>query len=375
MSSSSEMTSATTPDARFPDRAARYLDTPSMGLPPRSVVEALREASVAWAEYATYLEWEAAAERTREALAVQRGVAVDSLGLVPSVTTPFAAAAAPFRDAGGDVVAHRAEFRSLLLPFLAAVGEQRMRWVDGAYDASSFVDRIEDGVVAVLVSSVASHDGSRPDLAVIIAAADAVGARVYVDSTQSEGIVELGVPYEACAMVAAAAYKGLLMPRGTGFVIAPASTPLRAVAPSPYGMADGGERGSYGPPVVPFSGGRGLDQSPAWLGWAAGEVALRAVAPLRDAVQPHAVGLADALRDALEAGGVRVTRGDLPSPIVSAPVADADAAVAALNAAGVRGAIRIGRVRLGTHVYVAEAAVEDAAAALLAAPGALRKEP
>ncbi|MCC9198517.1 aminotransferase class V-fold PLP-dependent enzyme (plasmid) [Arthrobacter sp. zg-Y820] len=346
-----------------------YFNTPSMGLPTRSTVAAMKSALDAWVDgTANFGEWEVAVDRCRAAWARMCGVAVEDVGAVPSVTSAVAAIAHNLQDSPGVLVAHRDEFRSLLLPAVVAFGPERIRWVQGPYTAAAFENAIDDDVVAAVASSVSSADGARLNLGRIMDACDATGAQMIVDSTQSEGIVSLSVDYRRIAAVVTAGYKGLLAPRGTGFVYASAAAaPEMTIVPSPYGMEDNAVRGSYGPSDQAWAGGRGLTQSPAWLSWVGAVPAFE----LLESVDPkqreaHVLALAGRLRDGLEDVGIAVQESDLASSVVSMGVNRIDVDLAGeLERAGVRAAVRLGRLRLGLHLYTEERDVDRALNAIL----------
>lgn len=331
-----------------------YLDTPSMGVPPLMATRRLRETLRDWeAAIADYGSWERDAEECRTAFAAMLGVAVTEVALSASVVPPTAAVASGLARRGGDIVAHRTEFRSLLLPFLAHLGEDRIRWVDGPYLADTFTAAVDDRVAAVVCSSISSADGGRLDLGRLADAADAHGAAVVVDATQSAGIARLGVRASRLGAVVCAGYKGLLGPRGAAYAyVRDDLLDGPPPAPSPYGMADSAVAGPYGPPLAPRPGASGLDGSPAWLCWVGALPALRFLAGIgEEAREAHAVALAQALRAGLGETGIPVNATDAAGPVVSATVPDPSAAVAALRDAGVRAAVRRGRVRFGFHLY------------------------
>ena len=353
---------------RFGPAVVGYLDTPSMGVPTAATIEAMERGLRDWyTGRARYETWEESVERCRLGWAALTGADPAAVGTVGSVVPPLSAVLAALASRGGDVVVHADEFRSLLLPALAAYGTDRVRWVTGPYGAEGFESRLDERVGAVVVCSVASGNGARPDLARLVDAADRVGAAVVVDSTQSEGIVGLGAPVSRFAAVAAAGYKGLLGPRGTGYVHVRADVDLAPILPaSPYGMADNAVRGSYGGPAVPYEGGRGLTQSPAWLSYVGAEpgMALLREQPAGER-ERHVLALADALRGALLSAGIRTEHSDLPSPIVSVPLRASTPVMRALERAGVRAAVRLSRLRLGLHLYTTQRDVDVALHALL----------
>lgn len=354
--------------SQFSAGATGYLDTPSMGLPTMAGVRALTAAAEQWgAGHARFQDWEQTIEDCRSAWAWQRGIDLVDVGTVASVTSPLGAVFSQLTRGDGVMLAHREEFRSLLLPALATFGN-RIRWVSGDHSLDSFAAALDTDVRVVAVSSVSSATGARIDLAGLVDAADAAGAVVVVDSTQSEGIVPLGADYGRFAAVAAAAYKGLLGGRGSGFVHAPAwAVPTAPPTASPYGMSDNGVRGSYGGPLAPYPGGRGLSQSPAWLSWAATAAGLDLLGSIpQDTCTGHVLGLSARLRGGLADAGMLPQDTDLPSSVVTVAVSEPRPVLDALAAAGIRAAVRLGRLRLGLHVHNTEHDVDRALEAILA---------
>jgi len=320
----------------------------------------------AWANAsADYAEWERSMESCRGLFAELAGVRPDAVGLLGSVGPAVAAAAARLARGRGTVVVHRAEFRSLLLPVLAHVHPERVRWVDGPYVADTFISAVEERTDAVLVSAVSSHDGGRPALSHLVEVCDAVGAELVVDGTQAMGILVPDVAVSRLGLLAVAGYKGLRAPRGTASATAKAHLVEHMVVPSPYGMADANLRGTYGPPVEPKPGPAGLDQSPAWLSWVGAEPALSGlVGQPAEERERRVLGLAVRMRDHLGAMGLHPQDTDLPSPIVTFAVTDPDPVMHQLGRAGVRAAVRRGRIRAGLHVYNDEVDVDLFAQAL-----------
>jgi selenocysteine lyase/cysteine desulfurase len=358
---------ATETSGAFAASVRGYMDTPTMGVPPLASVACMREALDAWQlGRADYETWERDAEACRDEFAALLAVPPSDVGLLPSVVPGAAAVAATLARRGGTMVAHTAEFRSLLLPFLVAFGEDRVRWVEGPYTASTFLAGLRSDVTVVLVSSVSSADGGRPDLRRVLDGCASVGAAVVVDATQSLGPSGLGVPASRLAAVLCAGYKGLLAPRGTAYAyVQPDLLDGPPATPNPSGMADTPEVGPYGPPVLPKPGAPGLDQSLAWLSWVGALPALRLLAGVPERRrEKHVTDLAARFREGLERLSLRPQETDLPSPVVSVEAAQPDQLVAALRAAGVRAASRRGRVRFGFHLYNTASDLEMALAVL-----------
>ncbi|WP_153393992.1 aminotransferase class V-fold PLP-dependent enzyme [Ornithinicoccus halotolerans] len=342
--------------AEFPAAAGGYLNTPSVGVPPRRTVAAVEEALRRWSTATAHFEeWDEVHARCRTLMAGQTGVSKTDVALLPSVVPAVSYVATALAARGGTLVAHRTEFRSLLLPALQAFGEDRVRWVEGPYTSATFAAALDADVSAVVVSSVSSHDGARVDLGSLLGACHAVGTELVIDATQSAGVVGLGVPANQPAAVVFAGYKGLLGPRGAAYgIIRPDLVTAAPAFPSPYGMADTADAGTYGPPVLPKPGASGLDQSPAWFSWVGARESLELLGgtSLADR-ERHTLGLAEELRDRLAEAGFPVTRGDLPSPVVSVPVERGEQVLAELDSAGIRASVRLGFLRLGFHLYVA----------------------
>lgn len=324
-----------------------------MGVPPRATVDAVHAALESWAAgRGDYAAWERTMESCRNLFAKIAEVSATEVGLLPSVVPAVAAAAATIARGAGTVVAHRKEFRSLLLPVLAQVPESRMRWVDGPYVADTFVSAMGPETDAVLVSAVSSHDGGRPSLDLLRRACADVEARLVVDGTQAAGIVVPDVPLQSLAMFVCAGYKGLRGPRGAAFAVADHSTVAGFAAPSAYGVADSDARGSYGPPFIPKPGASGLDQSPSWMAWVGAEPALGELTAESSAGrEQRVVALSDRLREHLAGLGASPQQTDLPSPIVTFACPDPEGLVRRLADSGIRATSKLGRLRVGFHVY------------------------
>jgi selenocysteine lyase/cysteine desulfurase len=153
-------------------------------------------------------------ERSRAAFAALVGVPVDdvAVGSQVSVAVGMVAASLP---AGSHVVLPDNDFTSLLWPFLVR-DDLRCELVPLA----EVPDAVARGCDWAAASTVQSAGGAVLDLVALRAAADATGARVLLDATQSAG----WLPLDAAQwdVVVAGAYKWLLSPRGSAFtVVAP----------------------------------------------------------------------------------------------------------------------------------------------------------
>ncbi|HEU4657108.1 MAG TPA: aminotransferase class V-fold PLP-dependent enzyme [Capillimicrobium sp.] len=343
-----------------------YLDTPSQGVPTRAGAEALARALDAWRSgRADYEDWEADADVARIAVAALLGVPPGDVALVPTVA--IAAALLAVSEPGGCVVVPEAEYRSNLYPWLT---RQDVRLVEGTPLTDAILEAIDERVSLVAVSSVQAVDGRAVDLARIVEAAHAHGARVFVDATQGLGAVGRDLAASGADAIAAAGYKFLLGGRGSGYLyLRPELQALQPVAAGPRASADGG---AYGPPYRLRDDAGRFDQSLAWHAWPparAGAELLAAVGA--DALERHATGLVARVREGLAERGLagRLAPEEGPTPIVSVRCDDPEGVVAALAADGVRAAARGGAIRAGFHLFNDDEHADRLVAGLAAAIG------
>ncbi|MCD2195549.1 aminotransferase class V-fold PLP-dependent enzyme [Actinomycetospora endophytica] len=316
-----------------------YLNTASVGIPPRHVVEAVRGWVDDWAHGGiSAVAMDAPVDATRAAFAELTGFGPDDVAVGASVSGLLGPIAAAFPP-GTRVLTAEREFTSVSWPFAACghvvdevpLGEVPAR--AGEYD-----------VVAVSVAQ--SADGALVDLEALRTSAGA--AFVVLDGTQSIGWSTADLSWADA--VVAGGYKWLLAPRGASW-LACSGRLLERVTPSNAGWYAGDDRWQrcYGLPLGLASGARRLDVSPAWGSFVGAAASLGWHASLdRAAVHDHGVGLAALVRKGL----------DLPpsaSPIVSVPQPDAGDRLAA---AGIHCAPRAGATRVAFHLHNTEADVE-----------------
>ena len=315
-----------------------YLNTASLGLPPRRSLTALHEAVEQWRTgRADPPDYDAPLTRARATYAGLVGVdpGTVSVGSQASVFAGLVAAALPD---GAEVVTAAGEFTSIVFPFLAQ-GRRGVRVREVPLE--DLAGAVTPATDLVAVSAVQSADGRVADLdALVVAAADA-GARVLLDVTQAVGWLPIDAgrfAYTTCG-----GYKWLLAPRGTCFsTVAPELAD--DLVPHTAGWYAGADPWSstYGGPLRLAPDARRFDVSPAWHSWVAQAPALDLLAEVgREALHAHAVSLAGRFRTALQ-----LPPGD--SAIVS--VATTPEAPARLAAADVAAGVRAGRLRLAFHV-------------------------
>jgi selenocysteine lyase/cysteine desulfurase len=327
-----------------------YLDTGTYGLPPRSTLAALTDALEGWRTRRRWRDWEEDAEACRALFARLVGTRAEDVALVSTVSAAAGLVAASLPAGEGDnVVLYERDFMSVVLPWrgLQARGVE-LRLVP----LERLAEAIDERTALVAVSSVQSADGLVADLAALRAA----GTRLFVDATQAVGAVATDL--EGVDYLVTHAYKWLLSPRGLSFLYV---RPERREEIEPWtaGWKSCLEpyEDYYGfPPLTEDA--RRLDVSVPWFAAAGARASLELLVSLgAERIAEHNLSLAG--RFAAELG-----RQAPPSPIVKVDVADPDAAVERLRAAGVACSARGGSVRLCFHLYNTEEDVDLALEAL-----------
>jgi len=322
-----------------------YLNTPSIGVPPRPVVEAVAATVASWGRGGTSAPgFDGAVTTARAAFAQLVGMPESSVTISSAVSAQLGLVAASL-PAGTRVLSVEREFTSVTFPFAAAGHEV----VEVAI--ADLTDRVR-GTDVVAVSVAASADGALVDLAALRAAVDP-DTLVVLDATQSLGWLPADLGWADA--VVAAGYKWLLSPRGAAWMALSDRLAARVV-PTQAGWYAGGWDAIYGLPLRLPEDARRFDLSPVWLAQVGAAVALPWLASLdAGAVRDHDVGLADRVR-----AGLGMPPGD--SAIVSVR---REGAADRLAAAGITAAVRDGAVRLGFHLHNTEADADAALEALV----------
>ena len=330
------------------DPAGIYLNTASYGLPPAPGWAALQAAQDDWRGGRTSWErWGESTEASRRAFARIVGVDPATVAVGATVSGLFGLVAASIPD-GSNVVIPAVEFTSTLFPFLVQADRGvRVRTVP-AGDLAGAIDATTD---VVAFSAVQMATGEVADLDAIAAAAREHGAMTVLDATQACG----WLPIDATRfdVVAAAAYKWLMSPRGS-VLMSVKPERLAAIVPHQAGWYAGEDvHGSYfGPPLRLATDARRLDTSPAWFAWVGTQPALELIERIGvEAIHTHDVALANRLRSGL---GLQPGR----SAIVMVDVPGVPDAVERLASAGIMAAVRDGRLRTSWHVYNTTADVD-----------------
>ena len=336
-------------------RVPGYLDTATVGLPPRTTVAALRAGVDDWAAGRGRPQaFDEAVASSRASFAALVGAAPADVAIGANVSS-FVGLVAASLPAGAEVVAAEGDFTSLLFPFLA----QAERGVTvRLVPLERVAEAVDAGTALVAVSAVQSADGRLADLDAIAGAAQAAGVRTLVDATQATGWLPLAA--DRFDYLVTGAYKWLLSPRGTAFC-AVRPDALAGIVPHAAGWYAGEHpwESIYGAPLRLARDARRLDVSPAWLCWVGAAPSLALLEEIGvEAIHAHDVALADRFRAGLDLAPTG-------SAIVSLEQADAGERLAA---AGVAVSSRAGRTRLSFHLTATDDDVDLALRALGARP-------
>ena len=342
-----------------PDPGLTYLDSATYGLPPRAAIAALESALADWRSgSANWLDWEEEGEVSRALFATLAGASQTEIALMPAVSVATALGLSIVPE-GGEVLVAEGDFRSVVFPALALSRSSRVSVQEVPFD--SIAEAVSPRTSLVAVSHVHSADGSVADLVAIREATRSAGAALYVDATQSLGVLPTDVHALDVDFLACAAYKWLCSPRGVAFLYVnerwwDAVIPLTA---SWRGAVGAPSTGYYGSPLDLQLDARGFDVSLAWHAWVGARHSLEMLL---------SIGNEDRWRLASEPASRFAQLLGLAEPlssIVSVSVEDGDAAQVALAEARVKMSGRAGRIRFSSHVYNTVTEAEYAAEVLV----------
>lgn len=342
-----------------------WLDTP--GSPPAAapVSAALRETLTNWdtGDF-SWLDWDLASERARSAFADYVGVTPDRVAVMGSVAEAAATVASTLPP--GTIVVGVDEFRSNLLPWTHLDPARNPVTLvpsrDGCLRVDDLIAAVNDDTCLVAVSEVLSSNGNRLALEPLAAATRIVGARLFVDVTQSLGALDVDIAALDADYVAVHGYKWLLCPRSTAWLVSRADR-LAELSPLMPGWKSTNPPFGYFGSVdeLPATASR-LDASPAWFSWIGAEAALAVMARLdRAAVHTHCVSLAQYFVGASRSIGCVPVAVDDQSHIAVVETSTIEAGTidagrgpelaSRLAASGVRASIIGGRLRVGFHYF------------------------
>ncbi len=315
-----------------------YLNTASMGLPPRRSLQALQEVLGQWqAGTATSPDYDAPLGSARVAYAKLVRVPTSRVA-VGSQVSVFAGLVAASLPEGSEVLTVQGEFTSIVFPFLA---QARRGVTVRQVPLDDLAEAVTAKTTLVAVSAVQSADGRLADLDALTKACAASNTRILLDTTQAGGW--LPVDASRFAYTTGDGYKWLLAPRGTCFFTVQPDL-ADGLIPHTAGWYAGADPWAsiYAQDLLLAGDARRFDVSPAWHSWVAQAPSLDLLAEVGPTVlHAHALGLANRFRTA-----VGVELGD--SAIVS--LSTDPSAAHQLKRAGVIGSVRSGRLRLAFHV-------------------------
>lgn len=322
-----------------------YLDTASVGLPPRVSVEELRSRLDDWVSGRCdphSFDPEVARARDAYSRIVEANASTVAIMSQVSVATGLVASSMPD---GATVMCAAEDFTSVLFPFLAS---DRLGVV--TVSRADLLDSIDSSVDLVAVSAVQSSSGAVTDLDRLADLANKWGFRTFVDVTQAAGWLPIGA--DRFDVTACHAYKWLCSPRGAGFLTV-SERAMEWVRPTYPGWYSGDEPWSsiYGPPLRLARDARRFDASPAWFSYTAAASALELIAELGvHRIGSHSIALANDFRHAI---GLAASN----SPIVSLSTSRGEE----LAEAGIVVSGRAGRARFSFYMYNDDNDVEAAA--------------
>jgi selenocysteine lyase/cysteine desulfurase len=333
------------------DAEPGYLNTATYGLPPHQTLRELRLVLDGWRGGRTNRGvWEESVERARHSFGRLVGADTADVAIGGTVSALVGLVAAALPD-GARVLVPDIEFTSNVFPYLVHAG----RGVEVvAVPVGDLVDAIDERVTAVAYSVVQSATGQVTDMSAVAKKARAYGAITIADATQAVG----WLPTHAgnADVLVCGAYKWLMSPRGTAFLVIRPELAERVVPLSAGWFAgEVPDDSYYGLPLRLAKDARRFDVSPGWFDWVGTAASLAVVESIGiQAVHAHDVALANRFRT-----GLGLPPGD--SAIVSLTRPDAAERFAA---AGITASIRNGSLRVAFHLYNTEADADAAIEAL-----------
>lgn len=301
-----------------------------------------------------WTDWDAAADKARIDFANYIGVHRSMVATVSSLSE--AAATVAGSVPAGVVVLAEDEFRSNLLPWWgtgrSSVRVARRR--EGVSRTQSLIEAIDSDVVLVAVSEVLSNDGERVDLAKVRQACADKNARLFVNLTQSLGVLNTDLAELDADYVAVHGYKWMLCPRGAAWLVVREDRMDEMTPLVPSWKTTGPPIGYFGGPYRQADDMSRCDAAPAWFSWIGARSALKLLASLgRGQVEWHCLRLAEAFTESAHVLGFRGASLGAPSHIVSVELGNLDpiAVNYALMQRKIKATVHNGRLRVGFHYF------------------------
>jgi selenocysteine lyase/cysteine desulfurase len=354
-----------------------YLDLANKNILPQPVIDEIgRFVQDAGSTGGDKDGWKRVVEETRAEVAGLIGAGPDEIAFVKNTSEGLNAAARGLGLEQGDVVVlNDLEHPNNVYPWLALARHGvEVRWVrsrDGRIPLEDLERQIAEGARVVAISHVTSASGFRTDLAALGRACRQHGARLVVDAIQSAGVVPVDVGAAGVDLLACGAHKGLLGVHGVGVLycrreLIPSMTPVYAARDSMSAAAAAALEVRFAPDARRFEIG-----NPNYLGIHALRAGVRFVREIgAGAIESRVLALSGLVLDGLRARGIASATPSVASEragIVSARVADPEAAVRRLAARGIVVSVKGGALRVTPHVYNTEDEIERLLALLPAA--------
>ena len=348
--------------ALFPAcRTHHWLDTPGSPPMPEPVTRALTAAvqQMTSGDF-DWLEVDARPLAVRADLARLHQVPESDVALMSSVAEAAATVAAALPP--GEVVVPAQEFRSALLPW-SRLDQDRNPTVlvqpePGQSLSEALAAQVCAGTALVAVSSLLSSDGLPVDLVRLRAVTEAVGAQLFVDATQSFGVIGPAVTELRPDYLVVHGYKWMLAPRGAAWMVVRPDHQAHLQPLAPGWKSTTWPYGYFGAVDELAPGAQRLDTQTSWLPWIGAAAAVRLHLDLDPvAVRAHCLRLAERLRTGLRELGLSIPGDDLPasagtdSHIVVANSDDECLDPQLLHRRGVRALCTPARLRVGVHYF------------------------
>lgn len=332
----------------------RYLNTASHGLlPARAAAAVSRAATDMAAGRIDQPVYYADVDTARASFARLVGTTPARVA-AGSAVSPHVGLVAASLPSGSRVLAPEGDFSSVVTPFTVR-DDLTLRTVP----LDTLAEAVDGSTDLVALSAVQSADGRTADLPAVREAARAAGARVLVDVTQAAGWLPLcadDYDYVVCG-----AFKWLLCPRGTSFLVVSAEAQeAGALLPLHAGWVAGARPwdDTYGPVARLAPDARAYEQPVPFLPYVA---AARSLPLLEELGGVAAVGAHDrALAARFRKGVTELSGGYEPVPGDSAIVAVPGLGhlVDRLREEGVSLSAREGNLRAAFHLYNTEEDVD-----------------
>lgn len=333
-----------------------YLNTASMGLPPKATTDALTREIAGWSAGRRQAnDYDGTVTRSRQLYAEFVHVPASWVAIGNQVSPLVGLIAASVPD-GAEVLFAENDFTSVSFPFAAHADRGlRLREVP----AHTLAEEIGSDTAWVVVSAVQSSTGARADLDAIEAGAKKHGARTLIDLTQSAGWNDIDASrFDATVC---AAYKWLLCPRGTAFLTLDPELHdgIRPLAANWYAGEDPWSS-IYGLPLRLAADARRFDVSPAWHAWIGTESSLEFLLGVgAPELEAHALAVSAAFASA---AGLPDARSAI---LALAPIEGAAQQIKdTLERLDVMAANRAGNLRLSFHAHNTADEVEPLGEAL-----------